>query len=71
MTHESESESQEKKTDQKAPPPRETQLRSYGEIVVPLSEAPPPAPKGKKIHKRRPMPLVKKAPSELKEEEGE
>lgn len=29
-----------------------------GEATIPSSEAPPPAPPGKKIHRRRPLPPV-------------
>ena len=35
------------------------EIPSPGEVVVPASDEPPPAPPGKTIHRRRPLPPVK------------
>jgi hypothetical protein len=35
------------------------EIPSSGEVVVPATDEPPPAPPGKTIHRRRPLPPVK------------
>lgn len=45
-------------------------LTSLGEVQVKYEPAPAKAPEGKKIHPRRPLPLVREAPARQDEEEG-
>jgi len=42
--------------------PGETRLESAGEVVVIHHKTPPKGPADKRIHPRRPLPLVPKAP---------
>lgn len=52
-----------KKVAGKAAPPADVPLPSAGEVVLFPEEAPPKPPEDKRIHPRRPMPLVPAAPA--------
>ncbi len=47
----------------KTAPPDEVPLPSLGEVVLFPEDAPPKPPADKRIHPRRPMPLVPAAPA--------
>jgi hypothetical protein len=48
----------------------ETRLESTGEVVVEHHDSPPPGPPDKRIHPRRPLPLVPTARPEPEESKG-
>ncbi len=55
-----------KRQDTSSCPPAESRLESSGEFVVEHQPIPPKGPTDKKIHPRRPLPLVPNAPPEQK-----
>jgi hypothetical protein len=57
-----------KRPDNSPSPLAETPLESSGEFVVEHRPIPPKGPADKKIHPRRPLPLVPNAPPEQKKE---
>jgi hypothetical protein len=43
------------------PPTEGFELKSSGQVTVRIEQKPVPAPKGRRIHPRRPLPLVPEA----------
>ena len=58
-----------RKAKRKSPRPRDITLRSAGEVMITYTDAPAKPAEDKRIHPRRPMPLVPEAPTENPKEE--
>jgi hypothetical protein len=56
---------------QKKRPVGESTLKSSGEVVLRYEKTAAKAPEGKRIHSRRPLPLVPDAPSQKSQEKTE
>jgi len=51
----------ESRATKETPRPEELELKPSGQVTVRIEQTPAPAPKGRRIHPRRPLPLVPEA----------